>query len=196
MFYRYLLASPSMLPHGRHLYRIRPGSPVECLTCDTPADNCEYVDAHFDTMAYYELLCLGRHIPGSQIIRTEDDEMMVALRRMDPDADKRELLERLTPLVRNLQINLPDGSIGQAQVLLPKTWNDDVYHSRLLFPLVVQTLDWDEDEALTDQWRQDWATYFTVARQVIFARIIGRERKSKEFGSIRFGAQDTLAIIK
>lgn len=57
-------------------------------------------------------------------------------------------------------------------------------------------LDWDEDEAMTDQWRKDWATYFTVTRQVVYARISGRERITNGYGALRLGAEDVLTVIK
>lgn len=56
-------------------------------------------------------------------------------------------------------------------------------------------LDWDEDDALTDQWRKDWAGYFTLTRQVIYARIYGRER-SNEHGSLQLGVHDLLLIAQ
>lgn len=57
------------------------------------------------------------------------------------------------------------------------------------------SLDWDEDETLTDQWRKDWASYFTCTRQVIYARVSGRDRSNK-YGSIRLGAEDIHTITK
>lgn len=49
---------------------------------------------------------------------------------------------------------------------------------------------------MMDRWRNDWAEYFAVTRQVVYARISGRERSSNRYGSIRLGTEDVLTIIK
>jgi len=56
-------------------------------------------------------------------------------------------------------------------------------------------LDWDESEELGDIWRKDWSTYFTTTRQVIYARISGRERGYK-YGGLSYAAQDAIDITK
>ena len=65
-------------------------------------------------------------------------------------------------------------------------WYVDSYEFRL---------DWNEDEALTDEWRKDWAAYFTVTRQVIYARVSGRERTGHR-GSLLFAIEDLITITR
>ena len=59
----------------------------------------------------------------------------------------------------------------------------------------IDRLDWDESEELGDIWRKDWSTYFTTTRQVIYARISGRERGYK-YGGLSYAAQDAIDITK
>lgn len=129
------------------MYRIRPHARerIECLTCDPSVNNCGFVDVRFEPemAAYYELQCLGPHIPDSWIVRAEDGEQLVSLRQLDPEGEDdektRDLWEHLTPLVQYLDVPLADGkSSGRAQLLLPRTWTADAYHT-LRFPLIVQT---------------------------------------------------------
>lgn len=133
-------------PHQSHLYKILLGAEPECLTCDEESavddhhNNCDVVEVFFDpqSASYYEIHCLGPHIPGGRIVSSEDDETVVILWKVEEEGEVRDLLEHLTPIVRYLDVPLADGSIGRAQLLLPRTWTDKTYH-KLLFPLVVQT---------------------------------------------------------
>lgn len=61
--------------------------------------------------------------------------------------------------------------------------------------LPIARLDWDEYDTLTDQWRKDWPSYFTLTRSVIYARISGRDMGNK-YGSLQMGVDDLLAITK
>lgn len=57
------------------------------------------------------------------------------------------------------------------------------------------SVDWDKDDTLTDQWRKDWPSYFSLTRQVIYARVSGRERSS-QYGSFQTGIDDLLTIAR
>lgn len=137
--YSYLLASPSEEPHLRHLYRTNV-TDIECLTCElVEADNCKFVDANFEftSAAFYELKCLGPHIPSVHVVRSDTNEIVTTLQKVADEGNLRELLEHLTPGVQYLSIPLPDGSIGRAQLLTPRAWSDGIHH-KLRFPLIIQ----------------------------------------------------------
>lgn len=136
------MASPAESPHERHLYKVIEKE-VECVTCQlaTVTDNCNFIDVHFETetASMYELQCLGPRIPSVHIVRLEDGEIITTIRSVDPDGDTKLLLTHLTPIVQYLNnIELADGSIGRAQILLPRNWNDKLYH-KLRFPLFIRT---------------------------------------------------------
>lgn len=135
---RFLLCSPSDEPHKQNLYRVI-GSTTECLSCDMPADNCNYVDAKFEptNTNFYELQCLGPHIPSVHVFSSEDNEMVATLQHVQSEGELRDLLEHLTPTVKHLSIPLEDGGVGRVQLLLPRSWNNKSYN-RLRFPLVIQ----------------------------------------------------------
>jgi len=126
------------------------------------------------------------------MVRTSHHASMSTLRHIDED--RRQILQHLTPTVQYIDVKLSDGSHGRVQILLPLSWQNSVYN-KLHFPLIVQTLDWNEDEALTDEWRKDWAAYFTVTRQVIYARVSGRERTGHR-GSLLFAIEDLITITR
>ncbi|XP_057364734.1 inactive dipeptidyl peptidase 10-like [Daphnia carinata] len=191
----YVLGTPTNETQKRHLYRVTDAT-IECLTCHLSADNCNFVDAKFElaTLDFYELQCLGPHIPSLHVVDSEDNEILTTLLEVDHHGGLRDLLEHLTPVVKYLTIPLENRGVGRVQLLLPGGWNDKIYHT-LRYPLIIQTLDWDEGDALTDQWRKDWASYFTLTRQVIYARVSGRDR-ANQYGSLQTGVSDLLTIVK
>lgn len=193
----FILGSTKHERRMRHLYEIRlseNGQEIECITCKQTAENCNFVNTNFEptNAQFYELQCLGPNIPSVHIVRTASHEAIKTLRQIDEY--KREVLQRLTPTIQYIDVKLGDGSIGRVQILLPLSWQNSVYN-KLNFPLIVQTLDWNEDDALTDEWRKDWAAYFTVTRQVIYARVSGRERTAQH-GSLRFAIDDLITITR
>lgn len=113
---------------------------TECLTCGLSSDNCNFVDAKFEptNTQFYELQCLGPHIPSVHVFSTEENEIVTTLQKLDSDDDLRDLLEHLTPRIIYKNIPLENGGTGRAQLLLPRSWNDKTYN-KLLFPLVIQT---------------------------------------------------------
>ena len=134
-----MLASPSEEPHLRHLYRTNQ-TDIECLTCElVEADNCKFVDANFEptSAGFYELKCLGPHIPSVHVVRSDVNEVVTTLQKVADEGNLRELLEHLTPGVQYLSIPLADGSVGRAQLLTPRAWNDGIHH-KLRFPLIIQ----------------------------------------------------------
>lgn len=116
------------------------GKTTECLTCQLPADNCNFVDAKFELTNnnFYELQCLGPHIPSVRVFAAAENEIVVTLQEIDSDGELRDLLEHLTPTIKYMNIPLEDGGFGRAQLLLPRSWNDKSYH-KLRFPLIIQT---------------------------------------------------------
>ncbi|XP_046649628.1 inactive dipeptidyl peptidase 10-like isoform X1 [Daphnia pulicaria] len=191
----YVLATPTSEPQKRHVYRVN-GATTECLSCQIMADNCNFVDAKFEpkNTDFYELQCLGPHIPSVHVLAADDSEILATLLQVADDSELRDLLEHLTPTIKYLTIPLENGGVGRVQLLLPRSWNENVYH-KLRYPLIIQTLDWNAGDALTDQWRKDWPTYFTLTRQVIYARISGRDRSNK-YGSLQTGVNDLLTVVK
>ena len=136
---RYLLCTPMDEPQKRHLYRVT-GATTECLTCNLPGNNCNFVDAKFEptTTDFYELQCLGPHIPSVHVIASEGNEIVTTLLQVESDAELKDLLEHLTPTVKYWTIPLEDGAVGRAQLLLPRSWNNHNYN-KLRFPLIIQT---------------------------------------------------------
>lgn len=134
-----MLGTPTNETQKRHLYRVT-GATVECLTCHLTADNCNFVDAKFElaTLDFYELQCLGPHIPSLHVVDSEDNEIVTTLLQVDHDGGLRDLLEHLTPVVKYLTIPLENRGVGRVQLLLPGGWNDKIYHT-LRYPLIIQT---------------------------------------------------------
>lgn len=97
------------------------------------------MDVNFEptTAAFYELKCLGPHIPSVHVVRSDANEVVTTLQRVADEGNLRELLEHLTPEVRYLSIPLADGSVGRAQLLTPRSWNDGIHH-KLRYPLIIQ----------------------------------------------------------
>ena len=135
---RYLLCSEQEEPQKRQLYRVT-RTVTECITCQLGFDNCNYIDVKFEfTATFYELQCLGPHIPSVHVVASEENEILTTLQQVGSDTDLRDLLEHLTPAIKYLTIPLENGGTGRAQLLMPRAWNSKAYH-RLQFPLIIQT---------------------------------------------------------
>jgi hypothetical protein len=134
-----VLATPKNEPQKRHLYRVN-GETTECLSCQITAENCNFVDAKFEPINtdFYELQCLGPHIPSVHVLATKDNEMLATLLKVDEDGELGDLLEHLTPMIKYLTIPLENGGVGRVQLLLPRAWNEKIYH-KLRYPLIIQT---------------------------------------------------------
>jgi hypothetical protein len=104
------------------------------------ADNCNFVDAKFEpkNTDFYELQCLGPHIPSVHVLAADDSEILATLLQVADDSELRDLLEHLTPTIKYLTIPLENGGVGRVQLLLPRSWNENVYH-KLRYPLIIQT---------------------------------------------------------
>lgn len=144
----YLLGTPTNETQKLHLYRVT-GDTTECLTCQLTADNCNFVDAKFEsaTLEFYELQCLGPHIPSLHVLDSGYNEIITTLLKVDQHGALRDLLEHLTPTIKYLTIPLENRGVGRVQLLLPSGWNDDVYH-KLRYPLIIQTytIDYQNDD--------------------------------------------------
>ena len=134
-----MLATPKNEPQKRGVYRVN-GATTECLSCQMTADNCNFVDAKFEPMNtdFYELQCLGPHIPSVHVLASANNGILTTLLQVEKDGELRDLLEHLTPMIKYLTIPLENVGVGRVQLLLPRDWNEQIYH-KLRYPLIIQT---------------------------------------------------------
>ncbi|CAH1183188.1 unnamed protein product [Phaedon cochleariae] len=185
------LATEENKPGQHHLYMVRDPSiddsrrlESHCITCDLGDvlwssrylyGNCTHFNAQVSprsdnprTPAYYVLHCEGPGLPLAAVHNAANHKLVEIL--YDTRPSRWALLEKYAmPKRKSFEVNLPQGSRAQVQLLLPPSWREELRDAA--YPVLVEVNGRPGSKSVTEKFKVDWGTYMSSHCDVVYVKL-------------------------